>query len=817
MKKTAWITLVLFCFQIGLPCLINAQDNAQSKAQAEFEQGIDSDPGFFQRILRNAHVRAVNWTPEQQQAIIDASINDTFVGNPTLRVENSDIYRPAKQVALQIMDGEIGIMQTFLAFQAATFINVAAGSVGSRKTLAKTRQVIGAMTPSQLGKVNGAMDRFGILSRLKNYLSNPSPAVKNLLRAERKFAMMAVIGAMITMGIYDGLDVNGVKDSILALDPMELNYSVSEGLAGAFFANFASRHLYKFFNDRFDLFYDKMLKSKVFGAEVLRLLDQKAYNQGRKWYRATRDGGVTHTRATFAQRMGLVGVGEGTQFTLKGLLRQLAAGLAFGLAGQTVVNGALLGFRGYDNALHIGANRNYHSYLAEYPEFIYQKVGEKWTDGLNERKYAYMDWIEDEVFKKPMTFVMQMVSAFGGAYIGSVAAGALFLGSTPLSLVGGVMVSSLFAGIGAWLGGWAMLKMERSDGFKNFRRILHERQLYNAILKMDIYTSGRIDDEEARKLALDRSWDMHKLEFYGQAYNRLFLVEDFSKVKIYKSGNYTYMKVDERWGEPFDMQAHQRYALVDIQGDEGLWDLLTEKVYNVGKVKDNNGFKISFVTDDEKIFFKGDFLDPREEGNFRILSNGLFMGPSDYNQSQWVIRAQDINTDLFMRNAQTRYFFDSSAKAFRKVGTVSSEVARLQPFLKLFSEGEPEALVERIKDKTRTLVDVNLKTARTTIEELTPDDEGGFFLRLEDKGVPHVLIENFLGMESSEWKTFLLGKIARRMPSNLRVVLDKLTTASPQDLASDLKRELKDSRVETVWDSVAELLEPYSFIASFAR
>jgi hypothetical protein len=802
---------------MGLPCLVFAEDNPESNALSEFEKSINPEPGFFQRILRNSTLKAEYWTPEQQQQIIDASINETFVGNPTLRTENSDIYRPAKQVALQIMDGEIGIVQTFMAFQAAGFLNMAAGSVGSRKVLAKARQVMSSLTPTETGKFQGALGRFGILSRLKNYLSNPSPAMKKFLRAEKKFAMMAVIGSMITMGIYDGLDVNGIKDGILAMDPMELNYSVTEGIAGAFFANFASRHLYKFFNDSFDVFYEKMLNSKAFGAEVVRLLDQKAGIKGRRWFRATRDGGVTHTRATFAQKMGLVGVGEGTQFTLKGLLRQLGAGLAFGLAGQTVVNGALLGFRGYDNSVHIGANRNYHSYLGEYPEFLYQKVGDQFKDGLNERKYAYMDWIEDQILKQPLTHVMGMVSAFGGAYIGSVAAGAIFLGATPLTLVGGVMVSSLFGGIGAWVGGWSMLKIERSDAFKNFRRKLHEATLYSVILKMDIYTSGRISEDEAKQLALDRSWDMHKLEAKGQVYSRMFLVEDFSKVITYKAGDYTYMKVEQTWGEPFDMQAHQRYALVDIKGDEALWDMLTHKLYNVGKVQDNDGFKIVFITDNEKIFFKGDFLDPREGGDFRILSNGLFMGRSDYDSSKWVIRSQDINTDLFMRNANTRYFWDTSTKAFRKVGTLSPDVARLQPFLQVFKGGEPEAFVDRLKAKTRSLVDINLQTARTTIEELTLEKEAEFFLHLEDEGVSHLLIENFLSMESSEWKTFLLGKIARRMPSNLRLVLDKLTTISPQELESSLQEELKNSQIETVWDAVAELLEPYSFIASFAK
>ena len=43
-----------------------------------------------------------------------------------------------------------------------------------------------------------------------------------------------------------------------------------------YFSHLTSRRLYRFFNNRFDLFYDRMLDSKKFGARVMKLMDRKA-------------------------------------------------------------------------------------------------------------------------------------------------------------------------------------------------------------------------------------------------------------------------------------------------------------------------------------------------------------------------------------------------------------------------------------------------------------------------------------------------------------------------------------------------------------
>ena len=40
-------------------------------------------------------------------------------------------------------------------------------------------------------------------------------------------------------------------------------------------------------------------------------------------------------------------------------------------------------------------------------------------------------------------------------------------------------------------------------------------------------------------------------------------------------------------------------------------------------------------------------LDSVKDSEFRVLSNGLIMTLSDFDRKRWVIRGQNVNTDVF--------------------------------------------------------------------------------------------------------------------------------------------------------------------------
>ena len=259
------------------------------------------------------------------------------------------------------------------------------------------------------------------------------------------------------------------------------------------------------------------------------------------------------------------------------------------------------------------------------------------------------------------------VSGFTGAYAGSVVAGALVLGGGIPAMVGGVMIASVFGGIGSFLGNWAMTKFERGNWMKGIRRDLVERRLYRAILKMDIYKDNEMSSDEARELARLRSYDMKKLEDMGHMYRRIYLVDDFANVNLFRHGEFQYMQVISRHGEVMKEESHSRNYFVDIDGNRGAWDYGTQQIYNVGKIEDNNAYSVVFVTDNEKVPVKDGVISNEKGCELRVLSNGIIMTKSELDRNKWAVRGININTDVFLRNMKARFTWDYELNAFRQV------------------------------------------------------------------------------------------------------------------------------------------------------
>ena len=152
------------------------------------------------RIFRNLKPKKdKNLTPDQLQEIIDSSTTETFVGNPILRVENSNILRPIKQIGLRVLDGEIGIVRTFLSYEAAKFLKESLTGKRVNNAMGTARKVVRSMTPRELKGVNGAINKMTIGSQIKKALRTAPKGVRSFVRNEANFALMAVIGSLIHM------------------------------------------------------------------------------------------------------------------------------------------------------------------------------------------------------------------------------------------------------------------------------------------------------------------------------------------------------------------------------------------------------------------------------------------------------------------------------------------------------------------------------------------------------------------------------------------------------------------------------------------
>ncbi|PCJ18955.1 MAG: hypothetical protein COB02_09485 [Candidatus Cloacimonadota bacterium] len=865
-KKLAHFTIFFFLFQIIAPVFIYSIDNKEiSTKRTELEkrdwfslkktnkvvenafstisEGTKATGSWLSelptKVFRNSKNDAINFTPDQVQEIIDQSTTKTFEGNPILREENSTILRPIKQITLKVLDGEIGIVKSFLSYEASNFLKkaIVGGSSESKSKLAmiKAREVVSAMTSSQLKQVTKVFKGLNIPQNISKFLKKSPAGLNKFMASEANFAVMSVIGSFISMGIYDGLDVSTMKDKILALDPIQSNYTVQHSFASTLVGGSVNRHFYSFFNNKFDVFYDRLMSSKPYMktlkssnsnvfkhllnkvkssiAGSIKVLDAKSEVLGKKMFKASRLGIVQkESGQSLAAKLGLVGVGEGTAFSLKGLLKSISTGLAYGMVANLVIDTAIVGIKGRPDTLVVGGNRNKKTMFADYNSNRFQKSQSKVKNWFKERKFALLD-LYDQYRKTPITKIVSSVTGFTGAYLGSVIAGAILVGGGIPAMVGGVMIASLFGGIGSFLGRWATLKFERGKTMKNVRRNFVVKRLKKAIKKMDIYINGEITDSRVNKLAEDRSQDMYKLESNGKVYNNMFFVKDIADIKVYKGGEFNQLQMDENLGENFDLEAHIRYNFIDIEGNEGRYDIVDNKLYQVGNIQENNGFDVFFVEDDEEVTVTDGKL--LNKGNFRVLSNGIVMTLADFDKEKWVIKGINANTDMFLRNLQQRFTWNWDLKTYLSTSKISSVNASLNPYLALLSSEDIK--VEDLTKFLRINLETNQEKSLKNLEKVSEENESDFFERLESNGVNQEQIKKFSSMDISEWKNILSGKIRRGAKNHSEKLISKLKEMTKDNLLSQLKLEIEDASNETVWDSVVRLSSQDQFIASYAK
>ena len=76
---------------------------------------------------------------------------------------------------------------------------------------------------------------------------------------------------------------------------------------------------------------------------------------------------------SLAAKLGLVGVGEGTQFTLRGLSQVRERWFGLWLVADLTVEAVEKAFKGYNNSAVIGANRDKITVRPEYNGYMFQR------------------------------------------------------------------------------------------------------------------------------------------------------------------------------------------------------------------------------------------------------------------------------------------------------------------------------------------------------------------------------------------------------------------------------------------------------------
>ncbi len=646
-------TLFVFC-----SALFPAPAAAASLEEAT--EWIKNFPKRFFRRMKKPEKKINN--PEELQELFDEVKAKTFDENPAQRDEVADWKRPASQVSLALLDGQIGIVKQFLAFQAANSIKGVGKKALETKAWGTATKVVGKMAGDSAHVLNSALSHSKFGKNIFALIAKNKTFKKALLR-ESNFVLMALIVVLINSGIYDGLDVDTMKDHVVSIAPLCTDWTYDKGLPAQMMYDFINRQMFSGFNGYFDKVYQSALNSKSVWGKALSSLDAKANLLGQKLFKATRLGIQTSSEQSLASKMGLVGVGEGVQFTLGGLFQRLAVGGAFAIGGQFLLDSTFAVARGFQNRTYLGGNRNKYWVQQDVNAYQYQKTGKKWKDELRER-YIRLRAVLHGRIKWPIRSLVVPVSGLMGGYFGSVLAGALFVGGGPLTLVGGTLVSSLLAGLGTFVGNWAATKLDRGKFMMKFRRNNYIKKITRELKETPDYKEGKLSDDKIKEIAELRADDFEKVEKVGQISIRILFVDYAHNVQLGKKGDYWKIIIPDEHGTKFCGNADIRYDIIDMDGNRWVYDIHTNKVRNVGKVADNNGRFIVFLNS-KGVLMENDIIVNREkddkERTLHIFDNGVIL---EKRGEEWTVRGQGSDRDIFFRDSEER--FEWREAAFRR-------------------------------------------------------------------------------------------------------------------------------------------------------
>ncbi len=287
-----------------------------------------------------------------------------------------------------------------------------------------------------------------------------------------------------------------------------------------------------------------------------------------------------------------------------------------------------------------------------------QRTSSQATNGLlseyiKDRKFAFLDLAEDAADN--------WEAKAAGTVAGAVAIAALGT-ALPAVLVAAAV------GYVAYEGVKAVTKMEWYQNWKNSALI---DQLTELMQSMPHVQSMNLSEDALEEKAEARARDMMKRkEVAKQSPQRMYFVDRLDSVQFYQNGRYWYFKNENpQFGERFDDEAHSRYDIIDVDGQQGVYDVkLENRLMMVGHLEKTSGLDVQFVTPDNTFAFEDSrrLLKNREDSNFRVLSNGSVWTKDENDPEKWMVKALVHNTDLVLRENGGRFTWNPDRDGYEK-------------------------------------------------------------------------------------------------------------------------------------------------------
>lgn len=657
---------------------------------------------------------------------IDNSPVPAYTANAAQREADSDWKRPVTVTAKAEINKVQSVLERVIGFGGlAALAKALAGDKTAIKAVNAASAAVKKMTPSQRATLTRTLSKTPIKAQIAQFIGGkPTSGLGKIVKDQFGNNMILAVAASTLAGVLlnDGLDLDTLKDNLVALNAIESRRTVRENLIGIPLETVAFYHMDRFAGSVFDKLWTRVSSGAGGIAGWVNATEKVVTRFGDKIVKHP----PTHLAAKAAElgrsasSLGLPGVTGATQLTLRGAAEGLFKAGTLGVIGIPLINGAWKVVLGHAEGMYLGGNRSKVFARYDLHDTYFQRTGNKFKDAVEERKWATLNFIENHE-KFPFTNFLNYFFRMAGGYVGAVVASSLFAPVSLPTFGAALVVSAIFSEGGVAIGNWLGAKLDTSPAFyrrlrkKNARRV-HElaldmdldlperRRAMRALAALDrarsrmgirsnaqvaaVMEAGGPPARELTALAAEyrrekealhvriaevadqRADDYEALMKVSQVNGRIKFVESFDKIRISQKDGYSWIETPG-----FSGKAMPRYDFVTADGRRGVWDYRTNRVIDVGVIREQNGNRIAFL-DDAGVKVRDGVLvvldDPENNadapaGTAAVSKNGVILekGP----KGEWLARGYGGEYDIVLRESGRRFAWDGE-----RFNEVTSEV-----------------------------------------------------------------------------------------------------------------------------------------------
>lgn len=672
---------------------------------------------------------------EAVDAIENAPV-PAYTANAAQREADSNWMRPVKVTARKEADTVQTVIERVIGFGGLAALSKAlSGDAQAQKTVQTASKLVQNLSASQKQGLLRHFSNSPISKQISGFIGGkPTSAFGKVIKDGFGNNMILAVLAAGTVSHFlnDGLDLDTLKDRLVALNAIEGRRTWRENMIGQPLEAVAYYHMGKATTAVYERIWNSVASGRGGLAAWVQRTEGVLSRVGQSIVRnppaalADKAAQLGNT----AKSLGLPGISSATALTFKGLVEAGFQAGTIGLIGIPAIQFGWKAIMGLPEGMMVGGNRD--KIMARYDLHWtqYQRTGNKLKDALEERRIALLNQME-EYQKFPFTNFLSYFAQIFGGYMGAVVASSVVAPVSIPTFGVALIVSAIFSQGGNALGKWIGAKLDTSK--RAYRRLQKKsaKQVFEQALEQGvediperremIQTLSQIDRLRARlrvrtpkdmarllstgsreaqdlkalaatyaqqkeaylgkvaQVAEARSQDFETLMRVSQVHRNIKYVSDFSDVKILQKGGYTYVQTPTWTGK-----ANLRHDYVDAQGNRAVYDQKRDRLIVVGKISQNNGNRITFV-DDQGLDIQGGKIhsaaDPESaKGNIVVTKNGLVLENTinpDTKKKEWLVRGYGGEYDIVLRESGRRFSWDG--EAFVEVDPTAKALSKKVP------------------------------------------------------------------------------------------------------------------------------------------